>query len=150
MVVAVVVAVSAIGELATIECSDVRNHGKPILGVCLGMQAIGLYHGWELTTAHMPRHGKPSLINHTGLGVFSKLPNPMQVGRYHSLIINRKDQDNELSVQAECESEIMAVSNADGTIWGVQFHPESILTPNGQALINNWLKLASEINSARN
>jgi anthranilate synthase component II len=114
---------------------------KPILGVCLGMQGLGLHYGWNLTTAKMPRHGKSSLIEHNASGIFTGIPNPMQAARYHSLIIEKTLHSRELQEEAWCGDEIMAVSGSGGKVWGVQFHPESILTPQGQLLINNWLGL---------
>lgn len=118
---------------------------KPMLGVCLGMQAIGLHFGWELTTAKLPKHGKSSMINHCAEGVFKDIPNPMQVGRYHSLIIKSPKGESMLKTTAVCEDEVMAISGIDGKIQAVQFHPESILTPQGQQLINNWIQLVSEM-----
>lgn len=114
---------------------------KPILGVCLGMQAIGLHFGWDLIKANEPKHGKTSKINHQNKGIFKGLPNPMQVGRYHSLVIHPNQNANTLVIDAECDGEIMAVSAPELNIYAVQFHPESILTPNGQKLIQNWMNL---------
>jgi para-aminobenzoate synthetase component 2 len=112
---------------------------KPLLGVCLGMQAMGVHFGWKLQKAHIPRHGKSSLIQHSGKGIFKDLPNPLQVGRYHSLVICDPKNSSDLKVEALCEGEVMAVSSEDGLLWGVQFHPESILTPHGQQLIRQWV-----------
>jgi len=116
----------------------------PVLGVCLGLQAIGQLYGWELTHGDAPVHGKPSFVEHSGQGIFQDLPNPMQVGRYHSLVIkpSLKVQDpKSLKIEASCDGVVMAVSDSMNQIWAVQFHPESILTPQGQLLINAWLKL---------
>ena len=117
---------------------------KPVLGVCLGMQAIGLYHQWNLVQAHEPRHGKTSLIMHDHSELFDGIPSPMQVGRYHSLIIQPGGENTELIINASCENEIMVVSNSSKKMTGVQFHPESIMTPFGQKLIQNWINIAKK------
>lgn len=130
------------GDLMTI-LPQLVNLGKPILGVCLGHQALGQYFGWKLRKAIEPVHGKYSNISHLGIGIFKGLPSVVQVGRYHSLVVDDKLQEggDVLEVLARAEDqEIMAFQHRDGHIFGVQFHPESVLTPNGQELINNWLK----------
>jgi anthranilate synthase/aminodeoxychorismate synthase-like glutamine amidotransferase len=117
----------------------------PMLGVCLGMQAIGLHFHWELTKAREPRHGKPSWIEHNGTGVFQNLSQHLQVGRYHSLIIQpHNNVASELQIDASCEGEIMGVSCPEKKIWAVQFHPESILTPQGHSMISNWIALCAQ------
>ena len=117
----------------------------PVLGVCLGLQAIGQLYGWELTHGEVPVHGKPSFVEHSGQGIFQDVPNPMQVGRYHSLVIKPPStgglEPETLKIEATCDGAVMAVSDSMNQIWAVQFHPESILTPQGQLLINTWLKL---------
>jgi len=118
---------------------------KPILGVCLGMQAIAMHYGWKLEKAHLPKHGKSSWIQHRGTGIFEGLQNPIQAGRYHSLIVHPKDNSDALTIEAECENEIMAISGKGNLVWGVQFHPESILTPSGQRMLNQWVGLAENI-----
>lgn len=123
-----------------------HNFGtKPILGVCLGMQAMGIHCNWNLSHAPLPVHGKSSKITHKNGALFTGIPNPMVVGRYHSLIIKNSNGDSQLITEAVCGDIVMAVSGKKGLIWGVQFHPESILTPYGQALINNWVALVSQI-----
>jgi anthranilate synthase/aminodeoxychorismate synthase-like glutamine amidotransferase len=112
----------------------------PILGVCLGHQALGVHFGYRLVRAASPVHGKASNIHHNGEGVFYGLPNPLQVGRYHSLILASMEEDSPLEVTAHCEGEIMGIKHKNLPIQGVQFHPESVLTPQGQDLINNWVK----------
>lgn len=134
---------------------------KPLLGICLGQQAIAHVCGWDIVHAHFPMHGKPSLIEHNGQGLFENLPQNLQVGRYHSLVVTEKQtgSTNEatmpqkpaenpverpfaLQVDARCEGEVMALSNSDYGVWAVQFHPESVLTPDGQSMIEKWLALA--------
>jgi len=110
----------------------------PILGVCLGHQAIGMHFGYSLGHAAEPVHGKSHLINHDGLGVFTGLSNPMQVGRYHSLVLDSNTVDSTLLVTATCGNEIMGIRHKYLPVEGIQFHPESVLTPQGQSLINNW------------
>jgi anthranilate synthase/aminodeoxychorismate synthase-like glutamine amidotransferase len=119
----------------------------PILGVCLGLQAIGQAYGWDLLHGDLPVHGKPSFIEHTNQGIFHGLSNPMQVGRYHSLVVKPSSilpskgvPSTSLKIEATCDGAVMAVSDAVNQIWAVQFHPESILTPEGQLLMNAWLK----------
>lgn len=110
----------------------------PILGICLGHQAIAEKCGWILKQARLPVHGKARLIEHSGKGIFNNIANPMKVGRYHSLVVEEPSNSSELTVEAVCEGEIMAVKHKNLPVWGVQFHPESILTPQGQLLIDNW------------
>ena len=114
----------------------------PILGICLGYQAIGLHYGLKLKRGKEPVHGKPSLLVHDGKGFFDKLPQPMQVMRYHSLQL--EGQSDHLEICARTESgKAMALRHRSLPICGVQFHPESILTPNGIKLLENWLAMAS-------
>ena len=113
---------------------------KPLLGICLGMQAIGMQLGAELVHAEIPVHGKPREMRHSGEGLFAGLPSPIPVGRYHSLILKNIPVDSGLIPQAWCGSEIMALSHASLPVWGMQFHPESILTPDGQKMIDNWVE----------
>lgn len=112
----------------------------PILGVCLGHQALGMYFGCGLIRASAPVHGKAFMLTHNNSGVFQGLPSPLQVGRYHSLILDKIPDDAPLQVTAACDGEIMGIRHRDLPIQGVQFHPESVLTPQGQALINNWIR----------
>ena len=115
----------------------------PILGVCLGHQCIGEVFGGEVVRARRPMHGKVSAIHHTGQGVFAKLPNPFEATRYHSLIVKRGALPEALSVTAWTdEREIMGLAHARFPIYGVQFHPESILTAVGKDLLRNFLALA--------
>ncbi|MDY7545463.1 aminodeoxychorismate/anthranilate synthase component II [Glaciimonas sp. CA11.2] len=113
----------------------------PILGVCLGHQAIGEAFGGEVIRAQQVMHGKTSLINHTGVGVFKDLPNPFNVTRYHSLAIERASLPDCLEITAWTDDgEIMGVRHKTLDIEGVQFHPESILSEHGHALLKNFLQ----------
>ncbi|MBN1613026.1 MAG: aminodeoxychorismate/anthranilate synthase component II [Deltaproteobacteria bacterium] len=114
----------------------------PILGVCLGHQAIGYAFGADVVRAGRIMHGKPSPIRNDGLTIFRGLPNPFQAGRYHSLILRRESLPDCLTVTAETEEgEVMGIRHRDYPVEGIQFHPESILTPNGKRIIGNFLKL---------
>ncbi len=121
----------------------------PILGVCLGHQCIGQVHGGVVARARRPVHGKTSLVRHDGTGVFATLPNPLRVTRYHSLIVDLPD-DSELGVCARTdEGEIMALAHRRDPVFGVQFHPESVLTERGHDLLANFLGLAERWRGAR-
>ncbi|BDS14174.1 anthranilate synthase component II [Aureispira anguillae] len=110
----------------------------PILGICLGMQAIGEYFGAKLVHASIPMHGKTSKIKHNGEALFKNIQNPTQVMRYHSLLL--KDLPTCLEPIAWTEHhEIMAIQHQNYSIKGLQFHPESILTIEGLAILENWL-----------
>lgn len=116
----------------------------PILGVCLGEQAIGLHFGGEVGLAPTPMHGKMSLVFHQGEGLFEGVPSPFQACRYHSLVVNPKRLDPyRLTVTAECkDGTVMAVQSVRyPTVMGVQFHPESLFTEHGEKLLKNFLKL---------
>lgn len=118
-----------------------RFAGKvPILGVCLGHQSIATAFGGNVVRARQVMHGKTSLIAHTGMGVFRNLPTPYTVTRYHSLAIERASLPDCLEVTAWTDDgEIMGVRHTEFNIQGVQFHPESILSEHGHALLNNFL-----------
>jgi anthranilate synthase component 2 len=112
----------------------------PILGVCLGHQSIGAAFGGKVIRAKEVMHGKTSAIEHTGVGVFRDLPSPYTVIRYHSLAIERESLPDCLEVTAwTADGEIMGVRHKDFQIEGVQFHPESILSEHGHALLKNFL-----------
>ncbi|WP_308923751.1 aminodeoxychorismate/anthranilate synthase component II [Janthinobacterium sp. J1-1] len=114
---------------------------KPILGVCLGHQAIGEAFGGKVIRAKQVMHGKTSVIAHTGVGVFKDLPSPFTVIRYHSLAIERASLPSCLEVTAWTDDgEIMGVRHREFDIEGVQFHPESILSEHGHALLKNFLE----------
>ena len=113
----------------------------PLLGVCLGHQSIGYAFGGEIIHAQKPMHGKLSPVHHTNLGVFAGLPNPFTATRYHSLAIRRDTLPDCLEVTAWTDDgEIMGVRHKTLAVQGVQFHPESIMTEHGHALLDNFLK----------
>lgn len=115
-----------------------RETDAPVLGVCLGHQAIAEYFDGEVGFADRVVHGKTSTATHDGEGVFSGLPNPLRVGRYHSLVVQ---DPGDLMVSAWGEGEVMGVRHPERRIYGVQFHPESVLTPEGGRLIRNFVEL---------
>jgi anthranilate synthase component 2 len=115
----------------------------PILGVCLGHQSIGYAFGGKVIKSATLMHGKTSPIHHDGKGLFEGLPNPFSATRYHSLIVERESLPGELEVTAwVAEGEIMGMRHRTLPIWGVQFHPESILTEGGMDLLQNFLKMS--------
>jgi anthranilate synthase/aminodeoxychorismate synthase-like glutamine amidotransferase len=114
----------------------------PMLGVCLGHQAIGEAYGGRVVRAVRAVHGKTSRITHTGTGLFAGLPSPLEVGRYHSLVVERESLPASLEVVATATDdpgEIHALRHATFPVWGVQFHPESVLTPHGKQILRNYL-----------
>jgi anthranilate synthase component 2 len=114
----------------------------PILGVCLGHQAVGAAFGGKIIRAPKLFHGKTSQIRHDGSGVFRGLPNPFTATRYHSLIVERKSLPAKLQVTAETDDDlIMGMQHRDYPLMGVQFHPESVLTESGKQLLKNFLSL---------
>jgi anthranilate synthase/aminodeoxychorismate synthase-like glutamine amidotransferase len=114
----------------------------PILGVCLGHQAIGAAFGGKIIRAPKLFHGKTSQIRHDGSGVFRGLPNPFTATRYHSLIVERKSLPADLQVTAETDDDIiMGMQHKHYPLMGVQFHPESVLTDSGKQLLKNFLSL---------
>jgi len=114
----------------------------PILGVCLGHQAIGQAFGGRVVRAKQVMHGKTSWIDHDGSGLFSGVPGPMEGGRYHSLVVERASLPGELRVTASSQDdgEIMGLAHRTHPTIGVQFHPESVLTPQGKKLLANFLE----------
>lgn len=128
---------------AGMSCSIIEKFFKqiPILGVCLGHQAIGQVFGAGIVRAPKPVHGKTSPITHNGRGVFRNLPNPFPATRYHSLIIDKKTLPQCLKITATSpDGLIMAVRHRQYLVTGVQFHPESILTESGFTILSNWLQ----------
>lgn len=116
------------------------NSSIPILGVCLGHQAIGQAFGGKVVRAKNPMHGKASYITHDAQKIFLNIENPLRVGRYHSLIVSDDHFPEELLVTARCEhGEIMSLRHRLYPVYGVQFHPESVLTTSGHAILKNFL-----------
>jgi anthranilate synthase/aminodeoxychorismate synthase-like glutamine amidotransferase len=129
-------------EKAGISMAVIERFGPttPILGVCLGHQSIGLVYGGEVTTVE-PVHGKRSAVDHRGVGVFQGLPTPVDAGRYHSLAVARDSLPDVLEVTAtSADGLIMGVRHRVYPVEGIQFHPESILTSDGMAMLANWLR----------
>ena len=128
-------------------CLDVvrRYSGTvPILGVCLGHQCIGQAFGGTIVRAERLVHGKTSAVIHTGRGIFLDVDNPFQATRYHSLLVAREGLPDDVQVIAWTpENEIMALRHREHETWGVQFHPESILTLQGKDILRNFLRLAA-------
>ena len=117
----------------------------PVLGVCLGHQSLVQHFGGRIISAQRLMHGKTSLIEHDGKGLFAGLPQPCEVGRYHSLAADREAIPAVLEVTARTSGgEIMGVRHRELPVEGVQFHPESVLTPEGDQLLGNFLKQNSE------
>jgi anthranilate synthase/aminodeoxychorismate synthase-like glutamine amidotransferase len=124
----------------------IAHFGKetPLLGVCLGHQCLGHVYGGEVVRAGRLMHGKTSMIRHDGKGLFEGLSNPFEATRYHSLIVKRETLPDCLEITATCaddESEIMGLRHKEFPVFGVQFHPESILTAEGKKLLENFLKI---------
>jgi anthranilate synthase component II len=131
---------------AGISVAAIRRWGStiPTLGVCLGHQAIGEAYGGKVVRARTLMHGKTSRVSHDGSGIFENLPNPLEVMRYHSLVIESQSLPDDLEVVARAQddpAEIHAVKHREHPVWGVQFHPESILTQNGKEILRNFLSL---------
>ena len=131
---------------AGITIAVIRRWGPtvPILGVCLGHQAIGEAYGGRVVRARQVMHGKTSRVMHDGTGIFAGVPSPLQVMRYHSLTVEPSTLPAELEVAAYAQDdpqEIHALRHRTHPVWGVQFHPESILTESGHALLRNFLTL---------
>ena len=115
----------------------------PILGICLGHQTIGQSFGARVVQARCPVHGKVHSIRHTGRGVFRNLTNPLNVTRYHSLVLERNSLPPDVEVTAETtDGEIMGIRHRHYLCEGVQFHPEAVLTEEGMALLNNFLSMS--------
>ena len=129
-------------------CIDVVNHfkgKKPILGICLGHQTIGHVFGGQVVKALEPVHGKVHSINHNNKGVFKDLNNPLNVTRYHSLVVSKENLPEELEITALTkEGEIMGLRHKNYHIEGVQFHPEAILSEQGHEVLRNFIKEARE------
>ncbi len=121
----------------------IREFGPriPIFGVCLGQQAIGQALGGRVIRADKLMHGKTSLVNHYGQGVFQGLPSPLEATRYHSLVVERATLPESLEITAESDDgEIMGLRHRSWPLEGVQFHPESVLTEHGKQMVRNFLE----------
>jgi anthranilate synthase component 2 len=130
-------------EDAGISCAVIKEFsGKiPLLGVCLGHQCIGQSFGGKIIQAKKLMHGKVSQIYHDKTGIFSGIKNPFRATRYHSLVVEKKSFPKDLEIIAETkDGEIMGLKHRRLALWGVQFHPESIMTENGKKLLSNFLK----------
>jgi len=129
---------------AGISCDLIREFSDklPILGVCLGHQCIGYCFGAKIVGAKRLMHGKTSMIYHNQKGIFKGIPNPFEATRYHSLLVQRRHLPKCLEITAWTkENEIMGLRHKKYPVWGVQFHPESILTKVGKDILANFLKL---------
>ena len=134
-------------EDAGISVQVVRTYSGeiPVLGVCLGHQAIGVAFGARVDRTH-PLHGKSSPVSHDGSRLFEGVDSPFAAGRYHSLVVELNDVPADLEVSARTEDGIiMAIRHREHRTYGVQFHPESVLTPGGQRLLRNYLEECQEI-----
>jgi len=132
-------------EEAGISVAAIKEYsGKiPLLGVCLGHQSIGAAFGGKVVRSVSLMHGKTSPIHHDGKELFADLPNPFNATRYHSLVVERSSLPDCLEVTAWVDNgEIMGLRHRELPVWGVQFHPESILTEGGMALLDNFIKLS--------
>ncbi|MBJ06212.1 MAG: anthranilate/aminodeoxychorismate synthase component II [Verrucomicrobiaceae bacterium] len=128
---------------AGVSCEVIRELGAsvPILGVCLGHQAIGQVYGGEVVRADQLMHGKTSMIEHNGQGLFEGLDNPLTATRYHSLIVRSESLPSCLEPTAWCNGLVMGLRHREHEVHGVQFHPESILTEGGKKLLGNFLAM---------
>ncbi len=136
---------------AGITVDVVRRFHKttPLMGVCLGHQALGYAFGGDVVRAERIMHGKTSNIINDGKTIFRGLPNPFVAGRYHSLIVKRESLPDCFEVSAETEEgELMGIRHREYPVEGIQFHPESVLTPNGKRIIRNFLGLINRENRA--
>jgi anthranilate synthase/aminodeoxychorismate synthase-like glutamine amidotransferase len=131
-------------EDSKIALTAIGKFGKdiPVLGVCLGHQAIGIVFGGKVVKAPILMHGKTSLIKHDGKKIFNGIPQEFEATRYHSLIVDRETLPDSLEISAETnEGTIMGIRHKNFPVEGIQFHPESILTNEGYNIIKNWLAL---------
>ncbi len=127
---------------AGISCAAIEAFAGriPVFGVCLGHQCLGQVYGGKVVRADRLMHGKTSPIQHTGEGIFKGMPNPFEATRYHSLLVERESLPDILKITAEtAEGEIMGLQHRSEPVFGVQFHPESILTQDGKRMLANFL-----------
>ncbi len=120
---------------------DTFIESKPILGVCLGHQALGLYFGIPLVKMEVPVHGKVSILTHESHPLFEGLPNSFEVCRYHSLVLPEFENEHLEVTAMSDDHKVMALSHRTLPVWGVQFHPEAILTQHGLQMIKNWQEM---------
>jgi anthranilate synthase/aminodeoxychorismate synthase-like glutamine amidotransferase len=132
-------------EQAGVSLDVIKEFGPrmPLLGVCLGHQAIGLAFGGDVVRAPLPIHGKTSTVEHNSAGVFAGLVSSFQAGRYHSLVVDEKTMPSELEVTARTKDDglVMGLRHRSLPIHGVQFHPESVLTNEGRRILRNFLEM---------
>jgi anthranilate synthase/aminodeoxychorismate synthase-like glutamine amidotransferase len=131
-------------EDAGISCEIIRRFAPriPILGVCLGHQCLGDVFGAKIIRAKKLMHGKTSMIRHNGKGIFKGMPDPFSATRYHSLLVDNKDLPQDLEITAWTKDrEIMGLKHRSYPAWGVQFHPESIMSEDGRKILANFLKI---------
>jgi anthranilate synthase/aminodeoxychorismate synthase-like glutamine amidotransferase len=130
------------GAGVTLEVVEKFAGRVPLLGVCLGHQAVGQAFGGRIVRAPRPVHGKPSEVGHDGRTIYAGLPRPFEAGRYHSLVVERESLPACLEVSAEtADGVVMGLRHRELAVEGVQFHPESILTGAGKQLLDNFLRL---------
>ncbi len=130
-----------------LELLEVLPRGIPVLGVCLGHQALAVAAGGRVERGR-PMHGKATLVHHDGRGILADVPSPFEAARYHSLVVRTEDLPPELELTAWSDDGlVMAAQHRELPRFGVQFHPESILTPNGPTIVGNFLELALSANA---
>ncbi len=121
-----------------------NGYGKPVLGVCLGHQAVAHVHGASVVRGNKVVHGKVTGINHKGDALFEGVPPRFHATRYHSLVVSRENLPSDIEVLAESDdNEIMALKVRDAQVYGVQFHPESVMTSHGRTILSNFLRMCS-------
>ncbi len=123
------------------------EHALPMLGICLGHQALGEAFGADIVPAPELVHGRSSLVEHRGTGVFRAAPNPLVAGRYHSLVVTEESLSGEFEVTARSGTLVMGFRHRTLPLEGVQFHPESVLTQDGYLLLANWLTLCGSVDA---
>jgi len=128
-------------SMISLDCINQLGGKIPILGICLGHQAIGISFGAKVINSNQIVHGKTSMVRHNKDELFNELKNPFEATRYHSLIIDKKTIPDELEVTAESKGIVMGIRHREKPIYGVQFHPESIKTQDGLKIIENFLNL---------
>jgi len=131
-------------DRAGASCAVIAELGSriPVLGVCLGHQCVAEVHGARVVRSNRPVHGRASPVHHDGTGIFAGVPSPFLAARYHSLVVRTESVDSPLRIAARTEAgDVMAIAHRELPVWGVQFHPESVLTEHGDRIIANFLAL---------